>query len=238
MERLRFALAGVSLLVPAAVLADVPAADLAPLTDEAVAALTPTEMAVVAAEVQLARAQAQAEQAARHFREAKDKLKLELLDLKAAKSEAKAARAQVDFSRERKSSDVVAVEQRAEGDVDSRQVNASTRLQQAQDEYDRIERLAAWKEAEADAAEQTAELAEQALEIAQLERTQARIVALRSANAATAARYAKDQAASKLLTAREKLGIGQAKLTTSIAKRDQLKAGYESLAPAAAPSTN
>jgi hypothetical protein len=198
------------------------------LTDEAVAALTPTEVAVLAAEVQLARAQAQAEQAARHLREAKDKLKLESLDLKAAKSEAKAARAQVDFSRERKSSDVVAVEQRGEGDVDSRQVNASTRLQQAQDEYDRIEKLAAWKEAEADAAEQTAELAEQALEIA----------ALRSANAATAARYAKDQAASKLLTAREKLGIGQAKLTTSIAKRDQLKAGYESLAPAAAPSTN
>lgn len=204
--------------------------DLAPLSDEQLEQLKETEFAVLKAQVALARSQALATSMKTELKAAKEKLDVESLDLKAAKSESKAAQANVDIGAPAQPAVDPSAPAPTQGD---RLRAANDKLSSAQRDYDTVKALVAWKEAALDQQQLDSESAENKLALAELKRDRARLAALQSAAAATTAKYRAGDLDSKLAKAQQRLDKVEVKRSTATTKAEQAKRTYEARTSAA-----
>lgn len=200
--------------------------DLSGLSDESIDALKDSEFAVLKAQVELARAQGQNSGLKAALKDANQKLDAKSLDLKAAKSEVKAAQANVDL----KSVGTAAVNDPNNPYPHSQErlSKANARLESAQYESDTARALVSWKEAEIDRVDTMIEAREQAAEVASIKRDRDRVEAMQKEQVAAHSKYSEAELSKRLESAQQRFDKAEVKRSAAQIKADQAKNAYES----------
>jgi hypothetical protein len=200
--------------------------DIAGLSDESIDALKDAEFAVLKAQVELARAQGQNNGLKAELKDANRKLDAKSLDLKAAKSEVKAAQANVGL----KNVGTAAVNDPNNPYPESpeRLSKANARLETAQYESDTARSLVAWKEAEIDRVDTLIAAREQAAEVASIKRDRARVEAMQKEQVAAHSKYSEAELSKRLESVQQRFDKAEVKRSEAKIKADQAKNAYES----------